>query len=62
MCKGAVCFALGLPLDAVTEVPDEVAGISVLATHKGTFLHQLEVYEHAVAAEYGCEQEAIFFG
>jgi hypothetical protein len=51
--EGAVRFALGLPWDSVTEVPAEVAGLSVLATHKGTFLHQLEVYLHTVAAEYG---------
>jgi hypothetical protein len=51
--QGAVRFALGLPWDSDTEVPDEVAGLSVLATHKGTFLHQLEVYLHTVAAEYG---------
>jgi hypothetical protein len=50
---GAVRFALGLPWDAEVGVPAEVAGLSVLATHKGTFLRQLEVYLHSLAAEYG---------
>jgi hypothetical protein len=51
--EGAVRFALGLPWNASTEVPAEFAGLSVLAIHKGTFLHRLEVYLHMVAFEYG---------